>query len=165
MQRRADTPLANIHPIREKQKHKIDFRFAAAVPWYGSESGCICIASLRSATCKQPCTPAWIEAAVSLEFRLAQPPNDLDIGLLMHGHPPKKREEELCMHSIAWWPTAIILVIAAFNDLRSLRIPTWLALPFFCNWNYCLGLNAWLAWDRRDFLGIGPVRWFWVFAG
>src|SRR5258708_17142994 len=34
------------------------------------------------------------------------------------------------MHSIAWWPTLLVLAIATFTDLRSRRIPNWLVLPF-----------------------------------
>ncbi|MBV8550496.1 MAG: prepilin peptidase [Acidobacteriaceae bacterium] len=34
------------------------------------------------------------------------------------------------MHSIAWWPTLIALVIATVSDLRSRRIPNWLIVPF-----------------------------------
>lgn len=34
------------------------------------------------------------------------------------------------MHSIAWWPTVIVLAIATFHDVRSCRIPNWLVLPF-----------------------------------
>ena len=34
------------------------------------------------------------------------------------------------MHSIAWWPTLIVLAIATVTDLRSHRIPNWLVLPF-----------------------------------
>ena len=34
------------------------------------------------------------------------------------------------MHSIAWWPSVIVLVIATITDLRSRRIPNWLVLPF-----------------------------------
>jgi prepilin peptidase CpaA len=34
------------------------------------------------------------------------------------------------MHSIAWWPTLIVLGIATFTDLRCRRIPNWLVLPF-----------------------------------
>ena len=34
------------------------------------------------------------------------------------------------MHSIAWWPTVVVLAIATFTDLRSRRIPNWLVLPF-----------------------------------
>lgn len=34
------------------------------------------------------------------------------------------------MHSIAWWPTLIVLGVATFTDLRSRRIPNWLVLPF-----------------------------------
>lgn len=34
------------------------------------------------------------------------------------------------MHSIAWWPTVIVVMVAAYTDLRSRRIPNWLVLPF-----------------------------------
>ena len=34
------------------------------------------------------------------------------------------------MHSIAWWPTLIVLMVATFTDLRSHRIPNWLVFPF-----------------------------------
>lgn len=34
------------------------------------------------------------------------------------------------MHSIAWWPTVMVLAVATFTDLRSRRIPNWLVLPF-----------------------------------
>ena len=34
------------------------------------------------------------------------------------------------MHSIAWWPTLIVVTIATITDLRSRRIPNWLVLPF-----------------------------------
>ena len=34
------------------------------------------------------------------------------------------------MHSIALWPTLIVLAVATFTDLRSRRIPNWLVFPF-----------------------------------
>lgn len=34
------------------------------------------------------------------------------------------------MHSIAWWPTFAVLVIATITDVHSRRIPNWLVLPF-----------------------------------
>jgi prepilin peptidase CpaA len=34
------------------------------------------------------------------------------------------------MHSIAWWPTLVVLGVATFTDLRSRRIPNWLVFPF-----------------------------------
>src|ERR1700684_1895091 len=39
-------------------------------------------------------------------------------------------ERNVTMHSIAWWPTLIVLAVATFTDLRSRRIPNWLVLPF-----------------------------------
>lgn len=44
------------------------------------------------------------------------------------------------MHSIAWWPTVIVLAIATFTDLRSCRIPNWLVLPFLVSG---IGVSAW----------------------
>lgn len=34
------------------------------------------------------------------------------------------------MHSIALWPTVIVVAVATFTDLRSRRIPNWLVFPF-----------------------------------
>ena len=34
------------------------------------------------------------------------------------------------MHSIAWWPTVVVVLVATVTDLRSRRIPNWLVLPF-----------------------------------
>lgn len=34
------------------------------------------------------------------------------------------------MHSIAWWPTVLVLAVATFTDLCYRRIPNWLVLPF-----------------------------------
>jgi len=34
------------------------------------------------------------------------------------------------MHSVAWWPTLIVLAVAAYTDLRTQRIPNWLVFPF-----------------------------------
>ena len=34
------------------------------------------------------------------------------------------------MHSIAWWPTLAVLLVAVVTDLRSRRIPNWLVFPF-----------------------------------
>ena len=34
------------------------------------------------------------------------------------------------MHSIAWWPTLVAVLIAAVWDVRCRRIPNWLVLPF-----------------------------------
>jgi prepilin peptidase CpaA len=34
------------------------------------------------------------------------------------------------VHSIALWPTLVVLAVATFTDLRSRRIPNWLVFPF-----------------------------------
>jgi prepilin peptidase CpaA len=38
--------------------------------------------------------------------------------------------ERADMHSLAWWPTIIVLLIATISDLRSRKIPNWLVFPF-----------------------------------
>lgn len=45
------------------------------------------------------------------------------------------------MHSIAWWPTVVVVGIATFTDLRSRRIPNWLVLPFLVAG---LAVSGWL---------------------
>lgn len=42
----------------------------------------------------------------------------------------QKEVEEIYMHSIAWWPTVVVVAVATVTDLRSRRIPNWLVLPF-----------------------------------
>lgn len=44
------------------------------------------------------------------------------------------------MHSVAWWPTLLVLSIAIVTDLRSRRIPNWLVLPFLLAG---LAVSAW----------------------
>jgi prepilin peptidase CpaA len=59
------------------------------------------------------------------------------------------------MHSIAWWPTLIVLAIATFTDVRSCRILNWLVFPFLVAG---IGVSGWMqGWHGvgRSFLGIG----------
>ncbi|MHB8389055.1 MAG: A24 family peptidase [Acidobacteriaceae bacterium] len=59
------------------------------------------------------------------------------------------------MHSIAWWPTLIVLAVATYTDLRSCRIPNWLVLPFLVTG---VGVSGWMqGWHGvgQSFLGIG----------
>ena len=37
------------------------------------------------------------------------------------------------MHSIAWWPNLIVLLLASGIDLRTRRIPNWLVVPFLAS--------------------------------
>lgn len=34
------------------------------------------------------------------------------------------------MHTVAWWPTVVVVAIATFTDIRSRKVPNWLVLPF-----------------------------------
>jgi prepilin peptidase CpaA len=48
------------------------------------------------------------------------------------------------LHSIAWWPTVLVLAVSTFTDLRSRRIPNWLVLPFLAaGIVVSLGPKAW----------------------
>src|SRR5260370_42495203 len=55
--------------------------------------------------------------------------------------PPQQGRKRLYMHSIAWWPTLIVLAVATFTDLHSRRIPNWLVLPFMLAG---IGVSGWL---------------------
>jgi prepilin peptidase CpaA len=58
------------------------------------------------------------------------------------------------MHSIAWWPTLIVLAVATFTDLRSRRIPNWLVLPFLASGIVVSGIVRGLAGLGQSALGI-----------
>ena len=45
------------------------------------------------------------------------------------------------MHSIAWWPTVAVLMVATFSDVRSRRIPNLLVLPFLV---VGLAMSCWI---------------------
>lgn len=58
-------------------------------------------------------------------------------------------------HAVAWWPTFVVLVIAAAIDIRSRRIPNWLSLPFLV---VGIVLSAWrggLPGFERSIEGVG----------
>jgi prepilin peptidase CpaA len=48
------------------------------------------------------------------------------------------------VHSIALWPTLVVLAVATFTDLRSRRIPNWLVFPFlFAGFVVSGALHGW----------------------
>ncbi|MDE3163800.1 MAG: prepilin peptidase [Acidobacteriota bacterium] len=52
------------------------------------------------------------------------------------------------MHSIALWPSVVVLVVATVTDLRSRRIPNWLVLPFLV---VGMAVSAWiLGWSGLE---------------
>lgn len=59
------------------------------------------------------------------------------------------------MHSIAWWPTLIVLAIAVFTDIRSYRIPNWLVLPFLIAGLVISGVTHGWHGIAQSLLGIG----------
>jgi prepilin peptidase CpaA len=59
------------------------------------------------------------------------------------------------MHSFAWWPTVVVLVVATVTDLRSRRIPNWLVFPFLAAG---IVASGWLlGWQGlgRSLMGMG----------
>src|SRR5271166_1374850 len=59
------------------------------------------------------------------------------------------------MHSVAWWPTLIVLAIATFTDMRSRRIPNWLVFPFLAAG---VAVSGWLqGWHGigQSLMGLG----------
>ncbi len=63
------------------------------------------------------------------------------------------------MHSVAWWPTLIVLAVATFTDLRSRRIPNWLVLPFLLAGVIVSGwLGGWPGiWQSVSGIGLGAL--------
>jgi prepilin peptidase CpaA len=67
-------------------------------------------------------------------------------------------------HWLAWWPTLIVVAVAAFTDLWSRRVPNWLVLPFLLagilispwrhDWH---GNSAGFGWHglEQSFAGLG----------
>ena len=69
--------------------------------------------------------------------------------------PESKGKGVRDMHSIAWWPTLIVLAVAIFTDLRNHRIPNWLVLPFLVAG---IAVSGWLhGWHGigQSFAGLG----------
>ena len=63
------------------------------------------------------------------------------------------------IHSFAWWPVLLVVVVATATDLRSRRIPNWLVLPFLA---VGLGVSAWIhGWQglgrSAEGMGLGLV--------
>lgn len=59
------------------------------------------------------------------------------------------------MHTIAWWPTVLTVVVATVTDIRSRRIPNWLVVPFLLAG---ISVSVWLhGWQGlgQSFEGIG----------
>jgi prepilin peptidase CpaA len=63
------------------------------------------------------------------------------------------------MHSVAWWPTCVVLAVATVTDLRTRRIPNWLVVPFLIAG---LVVPAWLhgwsgLWQSLEGFGLGAL--------
>jgi prepilin peptidase CpaA len=63
------------------------------------------------------------------------------------------------MHSVAWWPTCVVLAVATVTDLRTRRIPNWLVVPFLVAG---LVVPAWLygwsgLWQSLEGFGLGAL--------
>ncbi len=55
------------------------------------------------------------------------------------------------LHSIAWWPTVLVLTVSTFTDLRSRRIPNWLVLPF-------LAAGILVSFGPKSWQGVGILQ-------
>lgn len=73
------------------------------------------------------------------------------------------------MHSYAWWPTLIVVLIATATDLRSRRIPNWLVLPFLiAGFAVSSWINGWHGLARSAegmVLGFAVFGLFFWFGG
>jgi prepilin peptidase CpaA len=58
------------------------------------------------------------------------------------------------MHSIAWWPVLIALIIATASDLRSRRIPNWLVFPLLVSGLIVSGITGGWHGVEQSALGI-----------
>jgi len=59
------------------------------------------------------------------------------------------------VHSFAWWPTVIVMVLASITDLRNRRIPNWLVFPYLAAG---IAVSSWLqGWQGagRSLAGMG----------
>jgi len=63
------------------------------------------------------------------------------------------------MHTFAWWPTILAVIIASITDLRSRRIPNWLVFPFlvsgFLTSIYTRGWNG--VWNGLSGFAVGAL--------
>lgn len=73
------------------------------------------------------------------------------------------------MHSFAWWPTLIVVLIATATDLRSRRVPNWLVFPFLiAGFAVSTWLNGWSGLTHSAegmALGFGIFGIFFWFGG
>jgi prepilin peptidase CpaA len=58
------------------------------------------------------------------------------------------------MHSIAWWPTVAVVLIATITDIWRRRIPNWLVLPFLIAGIVASSLEHGWGGARQSLLGI-----------
>jgi len=70
------------------------------------------------------------------------------------------------MHSIAWWPSLAVLLVASGIDLRTRRIPNWLVVPFLLSGVAVRSIGGGLAGARQSLSGIAlavllfGIPWF-----
>jgi prepilin peptidase CpaA len=93
--------------------------------------GCIRAVSLWKTARKQPYT--LTEKQITVNYANQDISVDQPFGrtiALALKEFPKFWRRGMGVHSIAWWPTLVVVAVATFTDLRSRRIPNWLVLPF-----------------------------------
>jgi len=60
----------------------------------------------------------------------------------------------LFMHSFAWWPSFVVLLVASGIDLYSRRVPNWLSVPFLISGLLMNAIMGGLAGTGRSLAGI-----------
>jgi len=58
------------------------------------------------------------------------------------------------MHTLAWWPSLAVLLVASGIDLRTRRIPNWLSLPFLCSGLAVQSIHGGFPAAGRSFAGV-----------
>src|ERR1039457_771480 len=59
------------------------------------------------------------------------------------------------MHSIAWWPSFVVLVTATGIDLYARRVPNWLAVPYLLSGVLVQSAMGGLSGGGRSLAGVG----------
>ena len=59
------------------------------------------------------------------------------------------------MHSIAWWPSFVVLVTATGIDLYARRVPNWLAVPYLLSGVLVQSTMGGLSGGGRSVAGVG----------
>ncbi len=68
--------------------------------------------------------------------------------------PKPLMSSSFLMHSFAWWPNFVVLLLASGIDLYSRRVPNWLSVPFLISGLLVNAIMGGLAGTGRSLAGI-----------